>query len=73
MFTRNETLKVNFYIAVSSTFRARRNLFFLRCVLQTVEIKKISAPYMVYRVPHSEVRLVFLHSLHRIKFTRVKV
>ena len=26
-------------------------------------MKKISAPYTVYRVPHSDVRLVFLHSL----------
>ena len=46
--------------------------FLLRCVLQTVEIKKnISAPYTVYRVPLSDVRLVFLHSLYCIKFTRV--
>ena len=36
-----------------------------------MEITNRSAPYTVYRVPHSDVRLVFLHSLHRMKFTRV--
>ena len=29
--------------------------------------------HTVYRVPHSDVRLVFLHSLLRIKFTILKL
>ena len=43
-----------------SKFQGTSQSFFLVCVLQTVEIKKISAPYTVYRVPHSGIRPGFL-------------
>ena len=37
-------------------------------IINSVNItKKKTAPYTVYLITHSDVRLVFLRSLHRIK------
>ena len=57
------------FVKKHNKFWSRRNFANFSVLYINSGYKKVS----VCRVPHSDVRLVFLHSLHRVKSTSVKL